>query len=376
MNILLLLLAFLFYIIYSTFDPAVPSSGESFKYLTYGLLLIVCVSNIVKNGEGFVKSYAKESFFFICLLCFHFKMTTDDVFTAFMPLFIFLILTSASVTKYKMECLGGFLLLFYGGLVVFDLNGMIRCIFSPSYDEGWKSIFYNSNIASVFICSVFCATYLFLKNKLLIVLSFVLTVGGLLACKSRNALLFFLIVNFFLFFKPWCHKRQKYFPFIVCFFLLAILYYMIVIEPYLVNVSFFNLFGKSEGSTGRAFQILFVIQNFDSNLWGYGRSLINEAVTDEVSYVIHNLYINTLYAMGWAYFLFYLYFVYRFYNYLQTYESRIFLLSFHVYFFFETGIAWGFALNYFLPMLIIAYSSINYNRDFIIPGYESRNSIS
>ncbi|MCS2894132.1 hypothetical protein NXY11_03285 [Parabacteroides faecis] len=169
--------------------------------------------------------------------------------------------------------------------------------------------------------------------------------------------------------------KQKYFPLLILLFLSSSLYYMIVIEPYLVNLYLFNLFGKTEGSTGRALQILFVIQNFDINLWGYGRSLINDAVTDELSYVIHNLYINTLYAMGLLYFLFYLYFISRFYIYLKNYESRVFLLSFHVYFFFETGVAFGFALNYFLPMIIIACSALNQVDFKFDKKYENHNCI-
>jgi len=374
-NTLFLIITLLCYIIYSTFDPSIPSEGEFMKYITYVMLFLITSINIIKNKAFFLKYYRWFILLFFLLLYLHFKMTEDDLLITFIPFFIFLNLTSASVSKYNVKLLSLFFFVFYVLLILFDYKEMLRCIFSSDYEDGWEIIFYNSNVASIFICSVFCATYLFMQNKLLTKISFILIVVGLLACKSRNALLFFVIVNSFLFFKPWLINKQKYLPLLIMLFLLCALYYMIIVEPYLVNLSSVSLFGKSEGSTGRALQILFVIQNFDISLWGSGRSLINEAVTDEVSYVIHNLYINTLYAMGLLYFLFYLYFISKFYIYLKNYESRVFLLSFHVYFFFETGVALGFALNYFLPMMIVAYSALNQVEFKLDKKYENHNRI-
>jgi len=370
-----LIIAFFCYIIYSTFDQSVSSDGEYIKYIAYLFLLVITHFGLVNNKAFLMKQYKWFIFVFILLLFAHFKMTDDNIQTTFIPFFVFLNLISISVSKYNMKYVGISLFAFYVILILLDYNNLLRCVFSLNYDDGWECIFYNSNLASIFVCSVFCSTYLLVPNKLLNKISFFLAILGLLACKSRNAFLFFIIVNSFLYFKPWLLGKQKYFPLLILLFLSSSLYYMIVIEPYLVNLSLFNLFGKTEGSTGRALQILFVIQNFDINLWGYGRSLINDAVTDELSYVIHNLYINTLYAMGLLYFLFYLYFISRFYIYLKNYESRVFLLSFHVYFFFETGVAFGFALNYFLPMIIIACSALNQVDFKFDKKYENHNCI-
>lgn len=376
METLFLIIAFLCYIVYSTFDPSIPSDGEFMKYIVYAVLLVMTSYNILNNRIFLMKYYKWFIVAFLFLLFEHLKMTNDDIQTTFIPFFVFLNLISFSVSKYKVKYLGISFFIFYIVFIVLDYHNLLKCIFSLNYDDGWESVFYNSNLASIFICSVFCSTYLFVKNKLLNRISFFLVIIGLLACKSRNAFLFFIIVNLFLYFKPWLFKRQKYLPLLILLFLLGSLYYMIIIEPYLVNLSLFNLFGKTEGSTGRALQIMFVIQNFDINLWGYGRSLINDAVTEELSYVIHNLYINTLYAMGLLYLFFYLYFVSRFYIYLKNYESRVFLLSFHVYFFFETGVAFGFALNYFLPMIIVACSALNHVDFKLNKKYENHNCIS
>ena len=102
-------------------------------------------------------------------------------------------------------------------------------------------------------------------------------------------------------------------------------------------------------------QVLYIVENFDINLWGYDK-LINEASMDVLNYPVHNFYVTTLYAFGLSMFLFYMYFVYKIYFMLKVYESQVFLLCFHVYFFFEPSWAFCVQLNYLLPMLIIAGS--------------------
>lgn len=313
---------------------------------------------MLRIWKPFKNKFGYETVLFIIIVCFHFVKGNGILEGCIISLLIFFLFTTSSLVRLDMEKFSFLLLGIYIFSFVTCLDDLIQSLYSNDYASGWVMIFNNANMASVFICCVFSSIWIFVAHKGIRLVTFILVIIGLLACKSRNAILFFGLANAFLYFKHCLVNRQKYLPILVFLFLITILYYMIVVEPYLLNISSFSVFGKTEGTTGRSMQILYIIDHFDINMWGYG-SLINKSVEEALNYAVHNFYVSTIYSMGVIYFLFYLFFIYRLYFMLKSYESRIFLICFHVYFFFEPSWAFCVQMNYLLPMIIVMCSLVN-----------------
>ena len=355
MHTLLLLIAVLCYILYSTSDIEAPNAFAALKPVVYILLLLLSIVNIFKSIKYWNREYVYTGILFGVIVFIHYLLGNGTFEGCFVSLLVFTLISTLPFISFDIRKLAVLLLFIYISSFLLFPKDFYQSIFSQDYAAGWKVLFNNANMASVFICSVFAAVWLFLTSKKLRIITFVLVLIGLLACKSRNAILFFLLANIALYFRSYLGSRQRYLPLLTLIFLSFSLYYMIEIEPYLYNASNFSMFGKTEGSTGRALQILYVIEKFDINLWGYD-GLINESTIDALNYPVHNFYVSTLYSMGLVYLLFYFVFIFRFYLKLKSYESKVFLLCFHVYFFFEPSWAFCIQLNYLLPMIIIACS--------------------
>lgn len=355
MHTFLLLISVFLFVLYVTSLGDITNAFSGLKDFVYPLFLILVFANLKTSMRRFFEKFGIMTLMFVILIVFHFVYGGGNFEGFTVSVLVYLLCTTVWVNVFKMD-LFAFLLL---GIYLFSFvaypKELIIGLLSDSSGTGWNLIFQNSNMASLFICCVFASVYLFIKKQKIKKLSFLFVIIGLIACQSRNAVLFFVLSVFFLYFKKYLLKYRVYFPVFILLFFVVVVYYMIVIEPYLMNISHFIMFGKSEGTTGRSMQVLYIVENFDINLWGYDK-LINEASMDVLNYPVHNFYVTTLYAFGLSMFLFYMYFVYKIYFMLKVYESQVFLLCFHVYFFFEPSWAFCVQLNYLLPMLIIAGS--------------------
>lgn len=365
MRTFLLLISIFLFILYATSLGDFTNAFSGLNIFAYSLFFILVFVNIVSSIKYFNEKFGLITIIFIVLMIFHYIYGEGSFEGFIISILVYLICTTVWVNTFKMN-LFAFLLL---GIYLFSFfaypKELMLGLFSNTPGTSWNLIFQNSNMASLFICCVYASVCLFIKEKKIRRISFLLIIVGLIACQSRNSILFFGLSILFFIFKKHLFKYRNYFPFFILLFLLVVAYYMVFIEPYLLNISHFSMFGKSEGTTGRSMQVLYIVDNFKINLWGYDK-LINEATLDALNYPVHNFYVTTLYAYGLSMSLFYMYFVYRIYFMLQVYEAQIFLLCFHVYFFFEPSWAFCVQLNYLLPMLIIAGSYRFLKQDKII----------
>lgn len=355
MHTFLLLVTVLLFILYTTSLGDVANAFSVLKDFVYPLFFILIIVNLKTSIKQFNANFGFMTLMFFVLIISHFIYGGGNFEGFAVSVLVYLLCTTVWMNFFRMNFFALLLLgIFLFSIIAYPKELMMGLLTNDS-GTGWSLIFQNSNMASLFICCVFASVYLFIKQKMIRKISFVLVVIGLFSCRSRNAVLFFVLAIVFFVFKRYLFRFRKYFPIFILMFFVLVGFYMIVIEPYLLNISYFSMFGKAEGTTGRSMQVLYIVENFDVNLWGYDK-LINEASMDALNYPVHNFYVTTLYAFGLSMFFFYLYFVYKIYFMLKNYEAQVFLLCFHVYFFFEPSWAFCVQLNYLLPMLIVAGS--------------------
>lgn len=243
-------------------------------------------------------------------------------------------------------------------LVINVLVGFDEILYSPYSSrpsEYFKGFFHNANTNGNFACCTLAAGLLFFSNKKQCICLIILFIVYLLACKSRNALLFTLItmVMYFLL------SHRKYARFAVPSYFLffgCCLLYLIVFEPMIGGG--IEIFGKKAESAGRSIQILMTINHFPVTCFGVGADIPNNYIVAQTHYSIHNMYVNTFYAMGWLYFLLYAIFIFSLYRKLHSVLAKSFLMGFHIYFMFEPGIAFGSQLISTLPIIIVIMKHI------------------
>ena len=251
-------------------------------------------------------------------------------------------------------------------MIINALVGIKEILYSPfagTVSEYFKGFFQNANTNGNFACCTLAAGLLFFKGKKQRFFLICLFVIYLFACKSRNALLFALITMFM--YVLLSHRRfvrlavWGYFLFFA-----ACLLYLIVIEPMNLGEGV-KVFGKEAESAGRSTQVLMAIARFPVTCFGVGADVPNDYVAAHTTYAIHNMYVNTFYAMGWGYMLIYAIFVFALYRNLRSVLAKALLMGFHIYFMFEPGMAFGTQLLSTLPIIIIL---IKYSQE----KYENR----
>lgn len=242
------------------------------------------------------------------------------------------------------------------GLMVLNIfvgfNEVIQSPHAVRVDDYFSGLFNNSNTNGNFACCALAAVFLFIKKKKIRRFTLFIFIIYLLACKSRNALLFSIIacgMNYLLLSK-WKNKAIYLYSafFIFCFV------YLILIEPLLAGNGP-EIFGKEASSAGRSLQILITIKNFPLTFWGLGDTVPGDYVISETGYAIHNMYVNTIYAMGIMYVAIYVRFIFDTYKRLKSILAKSFLLAFLVYFLFEPGMAFSPLMINSLPLLIILF---------------------
>lgn len=236
--------------------------------------------------------------------------------------------------------------------VFVGLNEIINSPYAVRVDDYFSGLFNNSNTNGNFACCAFAAVFLFIKRKNIRYLTLFMFVIYLVACKSRNALLFAIIAwgMHYLLSSKWKNKAIYLYSafFIFCFV------YLILIEP-MVSGNGPEIFGKKASSAGRSIQILMTIKNFPLTFWGLGDTVPGNYIIHKTSYAIHNMYVNTIYAMGVVYIVIYARFISSTYKRLKSTLAKSFLLAFLVYFMFEPGMAFSPLMINSLPLLIILF---------------------
>lgn len=344
-NTILLCIYILLVVAYAAFDFSVTSFVGLMEWSV--MILFVSVLLFRKNYVRSVIGYmiAVVIFFLFHIMKADTSLLTAGLFLVNMLLFLFLPDLHVNVRVVAYLLFG----LFAANLVI----GFEEVLYSPfagGVSEYFSGIFRNSNTNGNFACCVLAAILLFLDNKKMRMCTVLLFLVYLYACKSRNALLFVVLVVYF--YNLLSSKRFAKFAlpsFIVIW--VGSLFYLTIIEP-AIDADF-EVFGKSGNSAGRSVQILLTMSRFPITFLGVGATVPNDYVIASTEYSIHNMYVNTFYAMGWGYIVLYFIFVFKLYYALHSNLAKAFLMGFLMYFMFEPGTAFGVQLIVSLPFIIL-----------------------
>lgn len=247
---------------------------------------------------------------------------------------------------------------FYPFLILFTVTYILtfedlyRAFTYSSVNDLFTGLFLNSNTNSFFAICFFSSVLMFLEKGKCRNVLLILSVIYILACGSRNALLFIFLLFAFLY----IGNNPRYDPYRFVAFLIVILLLFVYLLVFEMNSEVdFVVFGKEANSAGRAQQIDFVISNFQLNLFGHGKDIVNGTVASEMVYAVHNFYISSVYSTGAL--AMFLYFVYlkRFYDRLEHNMSKSFLMAVHVYFFFEPGLSFYISFINMVPFILVAH---------------------
>lgn len=319
--------------------------GE-FRTVIYVVLIIMSIFNLFSSWSAYKRKYAHMSYLYIIIILLCYKNGNIALESVIMSLLIYFTFITTYISSFKVKATTILLLsiLLFSLLFITEKSAIGR--------GGTPLIFSNPNMASLFVLCVFSAVLIFYKNRNFHMFIMIVTLFLIVLTGSRGALLFYMISSTCILLEKRLIKYQNYFSFITFGFLVMLFIYLSIIEPLFMGESHFNVMGKEGGSAGRSVQILYLLENYEINLWGYG-SLINEELEDKTGMPVHNFYISTLYNVGLLMFVFYIFFILKVYYSLKMYSSRVLFLCYHIYFFFEP--AWAFCahMNYILPMLII-----------------------
>lgn len=302
----------------------------------------------------FRKNYVRSVIWYMIVVMvfflFHVIKADTSLLTAGLFLFnilLFLLLPNLHV---NVRAIAYLLFILFVANFVIGFKEVLYSPFASGVNEYFSGIFRNSNTNRNFACCVLAAVLLFLDNKRVRMGTMLLFVVYLFACKSRNALLFTLLV--FYFYHVLSLKKIAKFALPSFVLLLAgSLLYLAVIEP--ITDADFEVFGKSGNSAGRSVQILLAMSQFPITLFGVGATVPNDYVIASTEYAIHNMYVNTFYAMGGGYIVLFFIFVFKLYRALHSNLAKAFLMSFLMYFMFEPGTAFGTQLVVSLPFIIL-----------------------
>lgn len=220
----------------------------------------------------------------------------------------------------------------------------------------FSGFFDNSNTFAAYSTVVFSSTFIFIDNRRVRWFIAVVFLAMLFAHHSRNTLLFVLLscIFYFLFTKG----KGRLVPWLFFAMIAGALLFLIVIEPNLVALDL-TVFGKKADTAGRSTQVLSVINHFDIRWLGNGLDTIGKYTYDTNSYALHNAWVNTLYSMGTIYFVLYIVFVRGVYRSISI-IAKSFLLSSHVYFFFEPGLFFSILMVSSFPIIVVIISQNKY----------------
>lgn len=331
-----------------------PLGGDSpFKWVLYAFMILLPLS-VCLNVHSFTyyrQNMSKWFWLFSILFPLQIIFSGEKIINDFILWCAFLCLSCTAMYSSMKH------LIFFTMIILLAVDiclGLVlpgRNSLAYSYSFGWTGMFQNPNTHSAFLCSVLIAILLGCSNKKIIKLLIVSILIGILATRSRNGVLTFIIIVGGLFFEKILYKYQKWFPLGLLVVLVFAGYYMLVVEP-LSQEKGVEMFGKGNGSAGRSLQIIYMINNFDINLWGHGR-VANSLVEENTGYPVHNMYIASIYVLGVLLSCSYLYFILWVYRTTNSYKLKLSIIGSHFYYFFEPGYFFCVQMSYFLPMFII-----------------------
>lgn len=257
-----------------------------------------------------------------------------------------------------------FLLLVVIGFV-FTLPQMLNSLLVAHANRSdlYEGIFINANSNAAFYLMAIMSAVLFLETPYLRNIFVVICIICVYSCGSRNGIL--CLFTSLLFYELLKSKYHRYTIGVFFLILLAAVFYLVFVE--VTHSIDFKFMGKDGNSAGRSEQIIYIINHFSVNLFGYGKDVINGATVKLQGFVVHNFYVCSLYSSGIIIMAAYLYFIYNLFHKLCSLAAKAFLLSFNIYFFFEPGLCYYYAFINVFP-IVIALLKYNEERMQIVLG--------
>lgn len=346
-NTLLVSIFIVLNILYTTFRA---SPTDLLGVFMFGLLIcIIFLSflspNITQKKDIIFLSIL--SLFFI----FHLMFNTTSLLTIGLVMASVLFFIRLKYIQLYPAFIGKIIILLFFVIVIFNTPELLTSLSTNTTDSMFSGIFDNPNSMAGFTTITVTASLFFIKDKKLLKICFIFIIASLLACKSRNAILF--MISFIGLYVVLKSSFSKFTFHIFVIFIIFALYYLIVIEPQSITTDA-QMFGKESGSAGRSTQILLTIGHFPLTFFGVGYDVPNEYSISLTGYAIHNFYINTIYAMGICYMAIYLYYIINIYKQLTQNIHKALLLSSHIYFLFEPGTGFSILMLNSLPLILFS----------------------
>lgn len=345
-NTIIISIFFIFEIINKVLESlSIPYLTGTYACMIYLIINSYFYTSATKQDEK--KDYLLLFFLILYIILHSFSGETSKS-TLLLIIIRFFFLIRLKYVDINTKFIGHGFLTFFIVLMFLDFPLLISNLYTLAGESSFSSIFRNPNTLGVVITLVTTSTFVFINNKKIRSLSIPLLIMGLMACKSRNAVLFMIsAIGFYYILKT---RFAKYVPVIFTLIIGFALYYLMIIEPQ-SQTSQVALFGKESGSSGRSLQIILTMAKFPLTFFGVGNELPNEYSMVYTGYPIHCFYINTLYSMGIVYLTIYLIFIYQIFKKLNSKLAKAFLLSSHIHFMFEPGMAYSLDMQTYFPIL-------------------------
>lgn len=285
----------------------------------------------------FICNPRKSKFQILFLTCFciyfifHLAFTNDRLITALMLVTSVLFLINIDNKKFISKNIF-YLIISYSllNIIIFFPN-FYKALRSLNIDHAFLGFTLNTNTNSTIGCLFFISGIYInsLKSSLVSKAVIGLSILYLLACMSRNSMLFPVVFIILLLIAKITKKINFWGPLIILLFILSSFFFLTEKDD-----SSLSFFGK-EGSSFRSSMIIYSIKNFEITWFGVGKDYLSGLIKYEFNYALHNGYLISIYSFGITYLMLYLAYIIYFYRKLRTNTSRCLILAIHSYYFFE-----------------------------------------
>ena len=289
------------------------------------------------------------------VLCLHFLVTSDKITSVVICITMLFLYESIAKGIYSVKVILYVFLIFFLVGFILTFPDFLHSLLVVHTDRSslYGPFFYSANIYAAFCLMTLMCVILFMKPSKIKLILTILLILNVYSTGSRNGMLFIITsICFYILHKS---KYAKYSYAVFILLLLMATYYLFFIE--MSTTVDFTVMGKEANSAGRANQIRYVINNFPLTLLGCGKEFIDMSIMRVSNgFLVHNFYINSLYALGIMPLLGYMYYIFKVWKSLPGIVAKSFLLAFSVYFFFEPGICYYLIFWNVMPIVIILLS--------------------
>lgn len=298
-------------------------------------MLLILVSAFKKNGKELSKAVLYFVAYILCFLIITIT-TSGSLMTMFLFVASVLLMYLTPYMEIDTRKLTRILYVFFLILTIIALPDLVISLTAMAERELPAGIFLSSNNYGFFTAVVLSCTLLFEKNNKIKILFSIICAIIILACKSRGVFACMAAV-LLLYFIPW---KKKWVPIIVTMGIFVFyMVFLLIIEPGRGASDAIDVFGKGASSSGRDLQIYYTVAKFPILAFGNGYHAVDEYIAGIMGLVLHNTWVNTLYAFGYVYVILFCFFIYKYIiKKLQSKLAISFLMGFQIFSLFEPGV--------------------------------------